>query len=102
MRQRPWGRESRDYLRSITPERITVISHGRDRYGRTIGEVITDDEKRENLNIAMIRTGQAAVFPKYCKDQVYYEAQVLASGEGSGIWEKDGLQQSPWKWRKAH
>ncbi len=39
---------------------------------------------------------------EHCKDQDYYKAQVLASGEGSGIWEKHGLQQSLWKWRKLH
>ncbi len=100
IRQRPWGKESRDYLRSITTEQVVVIAHGRDRYGRTIGEVFTDDEKRKNLNLEMVRSGHAAVYPKYCNDRQYYQAEGEAKKIAAGVWEKPGLHQSPWDWRR--
>ena len=36
MGQRPWGRESRDYLRSITPKQVSIQVRTRDRYGRLV------------------------------------------------------------------
>jgi endonuclease YncB( thermonuclease family) len=99
MGQRPWGRESRDYLRSIVTEHIVVVSHGKDRYGRTIGEVTTDGERQQNLNLAMVQLGYAAVYPKYCHAQEYYRAEAEAKKSQSGIWSKPGTHQQPWEWR---
>jgi endonuclease YncB( thermonuclease family) len=102
MGQRPWGRASRDYLRTISPERVIVVVHGRDRYGRTIGEVFTANEDQENLNLVMVRSGQAVVFPKYCHDRQYYQAEDEAKKLQSGVWEKLGVHQRPWAWRHRH
>lgn len=102
MKQRPWGRESRDYLRAITPERVTVVARDRDRYGRTVGEVFTDEEDRENLNLALVWSGNAAVYPKYCNDRQYYRAEGEAKKLQSGVWEKPGDHQRPWAWRQRH
>ncbi len=99
MRQRPWGKESRDYLRSITPEQVKIVAKTKDRYGRIVGELFAADEQHENLNLAMVRSGQAVVYPKYCKDQRYYEVEGDAKRIKSGVWEKQGLQQTPWRWR---
>lgn len=103
MQQKPWGRESRDYLRAIATKSVRVIGSKKDRYGRLIAEVWThdDDEIQENLNLALVFAGQAAVYPKYCKDQQYYDAQKAAEQNRAGIWEKPGLHQSPWEYRKA-
>lgn len=97
--QRPWGKESRDYLRSITPERVTVMVKTKDRYGRTVGEVTTTAEAGGNLNLAMVWAGQAVVYPKYCSDQQYYGAQQRAKEAISGVWSRDGLHQAPWNYR---
>ena len=102
MGQKPWGRESRDYLRAIATPSIRVIGKKKDRYGRLIAEVWTNDDTntQENLNLAMVHSGRAAVYPKYCKEQQYYQAQEGAQGVPSGIWEKPGDWQRPWEWRK--
>ena len=102
VKQRPWGRESRDYLRAITTEQVTVVAHDRDRYGRTVGEVFTGDEDRENLNLAMVWSGNAVVYPKYCKDRQYYQAEGEAKKLQSGVWEKAGDHQRPWVWRRRY
>ncbi len=102
VKQRPWGRESRDYLRAITPKQVRIIGHGKDRYGRIIGEVWTHDvdEVQENLNLAMVWAGRAVVYPRYCSDEEYYTAEKNARAIGSGVWEKEGDWQRPWAWRR--
>jgi len=103
MQQKPWGKEARDYLRAISTPSVRVIGHKRDRYGRLIGEVWTHDdaEIQENLNLSMVRSGSAAVYPKYCKESQYYQAQEGAQNLAAGIWEKPGNWQQPWEYRKA-
>jgi endonuclease YncB( thermonuclease family) len=66
----------------ITPETVTVVFHGKDCYGRTIGEVLTADEPQKNLNLAMVRSDQAVVYPKYCKDQAARQ-QAIQTAEAS-------------------
>jgi endonuclease YncB( thermonuclease family) len=97
MGQRPWGTESRDYLRRITPERFSLVRLDKDRYGRIIGNVFDGDI---NLNLEMVAAGQAAVYVKYCTAREFYDAERGARQQGLGIWEKEGLQQRPWEWRK--
>ncbi len=97
MKQSPWGKESRDFLRSITPQRVTLSRHNKDRYGRIIGEVMADGK---SLNLEMVRQGYAAVYPQYCKDEAYFAAQTQAKSSQLGIWSKPGLHQQPWQWRQ--
>ena len=97
MEQRPWGNESRDFLRSITPDLVSLRAYDKDRYGRLVVEVFADDK---NLNLAMVEHGQAAVYSRYCSQQPYYDRQQQAQAKKLGIWTKPGLHQEPWNWRK--
>lgn len=97
--QRPWGIESRDYLRSQVGEKVDLIEHGKDRYGRILAEVFSDGK---NLNLVLVRTGNAAVYTKYCKLDAYYQAEQQAKRDQIGIWSKPGLHQMPWAWRKKN
>ena len=101
MAQRPWGRESRDHLRRITPATIRLRRLDRDRYGRIVGEVYsgTDTAGREPLNLAMVSAGQAAVYWRYCSDGRYLDAERRARDAGRGVWARSGEQQQPWVWR---
>ncbi|MES9947200.1 MAG: thermonuclease family protein [Candidatus Thiodiazotropha sp.] len=98
--QKPWGRASRDYLRSITSDQVKVIARTKDRYGRLVGEVLSNDQPQKNYNIFMVLNGYAAVYPRYCNDQHYYQAEKEAKETGSNIWGKPGVHQAPWSWRK--
>jgi endonuclease YncB( thermonuclease family) len=100
--QRPWGQESRDHLRSITPRRVILIPKDKDGYGRTVGEILADDVERENLNLAQVANGNVAVYPKYCSHRSYYAAERQARRAQSGIWKRLGEQRSPWVYRHAH
>ena len=97
--QRPWGQESRDRLRAIAPRRVILIRKDMDSYGRTVGEILADDSKRENLNLALVRNGGAAVYSRYCNEGRYFRAEDNARNLRVGIWRKSGLHQSPERWR---
>ena len=97
--QRPWGPESREFLRSHVGDTVELLEHGKDRYGRILAEVISEGQ---NLNLALVESGHAAVYVKYCKLDGYYQAEKKASNELLGIWSSPGLHQMPWAWRKKN
>ena len=99
MQQGRWGRESRDVLRNRLPEWSTVELQriDMDKYGRVVGVLV---QNQVNINLQMVHSGWAATYPKYCQEQVYYQAQQDAEENRRGIWRSDGLQQRPWEWRK--
>lgn len=98
MGQKPWGRESRDYLRGLAPRgsRVQIKGRSKDKYGRLLGEVIY---RGKNLNLAMVRAGQAAVYRRYCSHDQYYQTELGAKDAAIGIWNKPGSHQRPWSWR---
>ncbi|MDM8564755.1 thermonuclease family protein [Candidatus Halobeggiatoa sp. HSG11] len=97
MKQKPWGTEARDHLRSITGEKVSLVKIDKDRYGRIVGEVYSNNV---NLNLAQVKAGKAAVYTRYCKKSEYEVAEKTAKQAKLGIWSKSGLHQAPWKWRK--
>lgn len=100
MAQAPWGLESRDHLRAITPTTVVLRIRDTDRYGRKVAEVLTGDGA--SLNQRQVRDGHAAVYLRYCSDPAYLRLQDDAKAEALGIWERSGDQQTPWSYRQAH
>jgi endonuclease YncB( thermonuclease family) len=98
LQQRPWGRESRDYLRTITPRSVSLRVHDTDRYGRRVAELL-DPASGEPINRAMVGAGQAAVYRRYCSDPSYAQAEATARAARVGIWREPGLHQRPWAYR---
>jgi len=99
--QEPWGREARDQLRRLMPKRVRIEGSQRDNYGRLVAEV-KDPANKRNLNLEMVRRGKAAVYVNYCDQVEYFKAQERARQVGIGIWERPGMQQKPWQWRREH
>ncbi len=95
--QKPWGELSRDHLRGLVGRSVTLEPLDTDRYGRTVGVLRHDGQ---NLNLRLVSDGMAAVYPRYCDQQAYYEAESGAKADSRGIWTQGGLQQTPWRWRK--
>ena len=94
--QPPWGQESRDHLRRITPKQVVLVPKDKDRYGRTVGELLTADASRASINLRMVTDGQAVVYPRYCNERRFYRAEQRAREERAGVWAKAGAQQAPW------
>ncbi|MFN7899198.1 MAG: thermonuclease family protein [Synechococcaceae cyanobacterium] len=100
MDQRPWGRQSRDYLRQRLPlaQSVQVVPHTIDRYGRTVAEVIHEI----NLNLVMVEDGQAFAYRRYlnsCAAKEYLDAEYRASRHRFGVWQVQGGITRPWDFR---
>ncbi len=102
MGQRPWGDQAKAYLKAMLPEQLLIRPIEKDRYGRTVAELFSTGEDRQNYNLAMIMAGQARVYRRYCKLDEYIEREQQARSYQVGIWSKPGLHQQPWKWRRKH
>ncbi len=100
MKQEPWGTASRDHLRKLTPKTVTLKPRETDRYGRTVGELITPEGII--LNLQMVKDGKATAYRQYCTDPAYLEAETAAQAAKLGIWATEGSHQKPSEWRKAH
>ncbi len=97
--QTPWGKLSRDNLHRMADagDVVDLEAMTRDRYGRTVGVIY---RQGVNLNLEQVKSGSAAVYPRYCSDQQFYSAQDSAKGAHKGIWSEQGAQQTPWEWRR--
>ena len=100
IKQQPWVIKSRDHLRKLIANNqpISIRKIKQDNYGRTIAELIGRD--KTIINKQMVSDGKAAVYTKYCTDRSYQIEQQTAKQLGLGIWQQQGLQQMPWKWRR--
>jgi len=98
LEQRPWGQDSRDHLRSLIPNgtNIELRVQDKDRYGRTVAEVLAGGW---DINLVMVRDGQAAVYRTFCDDRRFVQAETQARKAKLGIWAQPGLQQRPWEYR---
>lgn len=79
-------------------EDVTVIEHGRDRYGRTLGEVILPDDR--SLNRELVRRGQAWQYRKYSNDDTLDRLETNARQSNRGLWQDDNAV-PPWDYRKG-
>ncbi len=93
----PFGVQSKNYLdKLLYGKDVTLISQGKDRYGRTLGEIFANGK---SVNILMIKSGFAWVYDRYAKNLSSYEYQNLAKANNLGLWgTKDPI--APWVWRK--
>jgi len=76
---------------------VTVIEHGTDRYGRTLGDVIFHDGK--NLNQEQVQSGLAWWYKKYSTDQTLERLEAEAREAKRGLF-ADAKPVAPWDWRK--
>ncbi|MBF0471935.1 MAG: thermonuclease family protein [Gammaproteobacteria bacterium] len=98
MEQKPWGTQSRDYLRGIVSKTVTLRKESTDRYDRAVGELF--DITGNNINRKLVNAGKAAVYRRYCSDSGYFAAEKQAQSGHLGIWQHSGDHQTPWQWRK--
>ncbi|MFZ2197973.1 MAG: thermonuclease family protein [Thermodesulfovibrionales bacterium] len=108
MDQRPWGKKSRECLRSLISAADSKVSleydiDRRDKYGRILAYVWTQDGKM--LNEEMMEKGCAVLFtfpPNVKYAARLRAAQKKAQEHKAGLWCERGLQESPYDYRKKH
>jgi len=101
LQQAPWGAMARSYLKTRLPpgRQVQLRPLDRDRYGRTVAEVISEI----NIGLAMVEDGQAFVerhHLKGCDALEYLEAEARAARRHYGIWQQPGGISRPWQVRQ--
>lgn len=100
--QSPWGLQARRSLQRHLPlgQSVTLEVKARDRYGRTVAEVIGDS----NIGLAMVEAGAVFVYRQYlagCDAMAYQEAEQRARRHRLGVWQQPGGLQRPWDFRRS-
>lgn len=94
------GKKSRAFLAGLLTTNgsdLRLKFHGKDRYGRTVAEVFSNGM---NINLQMVRSGQAFVYRKYlrsCDGVSYVHNEFKAREDGLGVWISDVMY--PWDFR---
>lgn len=92
----PYGIEARNFLsKLILNKRVTIVAHGKDRYGRTIGEIYLG---RELVNEAEINAGLCWSYKRFAPEKYYREA-LAAKKKRIGLWASN-KPESPFLYRK--
>jgi|SRR5689334_15820699 len=80
-------------------KKVTLETHGTDKYGRTIADVSLPDGM--NVSLELVRNGWCWWYQKYAPDNVILaELQRRARRSGLGLW-ADPNPVPPWEWRKT-
>jgi micrococcal nuclease len=74
---------------------VKLVVTGRDRNRRVIAVVFCN---RQNINLAMIRTGYAWHYKKYSTDPSFADAELQARKKRIGIWKMKNPV-APWEFR---
>ena len=78
---------------------VTLRTFGKDRYGRTIADVILPDG--DNLNQILVKEGMCWWYRKYAPgNAVLEDLETDAREKRMGLW-SDAQPIPPWEWRKA-
>jgi micrococcal nuclease len=106
-RGQPFGTKSKEMLSHIIGKSdVRVETHGEDRYGRTIGDVLVRtpnsaaSDPEANLNFMMVANGYAWHYVRYAPDnKKLADAEKHARELKLGLW-ADASPVAPWDWRK--
>jgi endonuclease YncB( thermonuclease family) len=91
----PAGQKAKGFLMIlIEGRRVSCDDRGVDRYGRTLGVCRTGDDE---LNQAMVRTGNAWAYSRFSRDYVLDE--IAARQARAGLWSHNCTP--AWEWRHA-
>jgi|SRR6185437_11814537 len=79
----PYGIEARNFVSSLILNReVKIITHGTDKYGRTIGEIYLG---KLFINEAEINSGLCWVYSQYSPEK-YYREELAAKSKRIGLW----------------
>lgn len=78
-------------------KRVTIVSKGRDRYGRVLGDVVLPDGR--SLSAELIRRGMAWWYRRYAPRSPFAELEARARAKRAGLW--NGVAPvPPWEFRE--
>ena len=93
-----FSQSSKEFLaKLVAGTSVRVVDKGKDKYGRTIGDVYT--EKGLLVNLELVKAGMAWQFLKYSHDPKLAEAEQQARHNKTGLWQQPAPI-APWDYRK--
>ena len=107
----PFGKNAKQYLSEfIGGQIVRVVTHGEDRYGRTLGDVYFNSVEDADIppgatlpdweiNRELVQHGLAWHFKKYSTDINLEMDEITARDRKLGLW-SDARSIPPWDWRK--
>ncbi len=96
-KRQPYGDRARRFTSELAFDRtVTVLTSGRDRNGRLLGEVLLPDGR--SLNQELVRAGYAWWFRKYSRDVALAHLEEEARQGRRGLWATEAPQ-APWDYR---
>ena len=107
----PFGKNAKQYLsEKIGGQIVRVVTHGEDRYGRTLGDVYFNSVEDADIppgatlpdweiNRELVQHGLAWHFKKYSTDINLEMDEITARDRKLGLW-SDARSIPPWDWRK--
>lgn len=98
LRQQPWGENSRNALQQLLGKGFVAVFDGRDVYNRHLASLYLDSG--ESVAVALLAQGQARIYRRYRPPLPYLEAMQAAKSQRRGIWQQEGWQQNPQRWRR--
>lgn len=102
--QEPWGRHAHHVVHALITDTVRLVYRRVDDDGSVVGEVFSynpdDPEDTENIGLALVLGGNAAVPLDSCDEPMYRVAQDQARETGAGIWRDRGAHQRPWEFRQ--
>ncbi len=106
--QEPWGEISKKHLAGIIASsswkaKMEYDVERRDKYGRLLAYLWTKDGKL--VNRMMVEDGYAFLFtfpPNVKHTGEFIEAYRKARKSKSGLWGRNGLNETPYQYRKKH
>ncbi len=97
-KRQAFGRKAKQFTSTLVfGNTVTVQVMDRDRYGRTVGEVLLPDGR--SLNRELVRAGFAWMYRRYAPDdETLKQLEHEARGGQRGLW-ADPHTVAPWEWR---
>ncbi len=98
-KRQAFGSAAREYTAALCFNRtVQVRELGKDRYNRSLGEVVLPDKRV--LNYELVRSGYAWWYEQFAPKAVNYQmAQALARQKRLGLW-RENSPTPPWQFRK--
>jgi len=93
-----YGKKAKEFTAAVTlGKEVTIIEHGKDKHGRTIGDVLLPDGS--NVNRQLVKEGLAWWYWKHSQDKSLRDLEDEARDEKRGLWrERNPIP--PWVFRK--
>ncbi len=95
----PFGERAKQFTSALCfGDIVTVKTAGKDRYGRTLGDVVLTDGRV--LNQELLKAGMAWWYREFSKDNALEAWEAEARQAKRGLWSDPNVV-APWEWRNG-